>query len=109
MSAAKEARALWQPKYPELPEACASCPFRKDNEVEFGVIVGRLQKMFGVPVDMGRMAVFYARHTIEDDVRNRGDFYCHGTVYNKDMSERDPSERRQCKGASDYYRSGGRS
>jgi hypothetical protein len=93
-------RNLWRPRHPELTQRCASCPFSKGNDKEFGEVVARLGKAAGVkPVNQNQ-----ARFSIKMEAENSGEFICHGTAYYSDMSLRHPSEHRQCPGASAYYK-----
>lgn len=90
-----------------MAKACASCPFSKGNNEEWGAIVARLQKAHGMPVDTSGIAIFHARHSIEQDVTKRGDFNCHCSVFDEDMKLKPQSEWRQCAGAAEFYRKGG--
>jgi len=56
----KNPRALWLPKLKELPEQCASCPFREDNDREFGEVMQRLADSRGLRVKV-----------LVDDARSR--------------------------------------
>lgn len=95
-------RNLWKPRLPELPEACASCPFRGDNDEAFGAVVERLCKAAGVR--FSKLKVHQARRSIQEEATMLGEFACHGTVYNADMSVRPVAEHRQCAGASAHFR-----
>lgn len=98
----RQIRKTWRPKMPEKGEMCSSCPFRQDNDKEFGDVAQRLQKSQGKSkwVDLA-----HARDSIREECQVRGDFACHGTVYNRNMTLRPQHEHRQCAGAAVYYRS----
>ena len=95
-------RDLWMPKRPELGQQCVSCPFRRGNDAEFGVIVERLNEHFGADgtVEQVRFAVQY-------DAERNGDFACHLTAYTETMDERPDHERRQCPGATAVFKAAG--
>lgn len=97
-------RPLWRPKLKELPEQCASCPFRKDNDKEFGAIIDRLRRSAGQHGRMTRGHVQFARLGLYADALERGDFLCHHTVYDEKMNYKPEHERRQCPGATKLYR-----
>jgi hypothetical protein len=97
-------KLLWKPKLEELPESCRSCPFRANNNKEFGEVVTRLRNSFGMKGKASKMDIAFARFGIYDDVKKSGDFICHGTTYNVDMTRKDCSNHRQCAGATKYYR-----
>lgn len=101
-----EHRKLWRSKMPELPRACASCPFRIGNAKEFGAVVQRLRDAEGIKGKCTPSIVGHARVSLVIETQNRGDFVCHGTAYGPDMKLRPESERRQCAGASRFYRLG---
>lgn len=99
--------APWRPRRPEVPVQCASCPFREDNNEAFACIVNRLRKTEGLrPVKPGSKVVKTARSKIRIDLLclGSGEFYCHGTVYNEDMTTKPISEYRQCAGATAFWR-----
>ncbi len=102
-------RDLWTPKRPEVAQQCASCPFRLDNHKEVVPIILRLRKMAGdnrqkvTPKD-----IMHFRMTVRMDQSEFGDFSCHGTVYNQDMTQKPQHEWRQCKGATEHYKSCGK-
>jgi hypothetical protein len=101
------ARDLWKPRRPEAPTQCASCPFRDDNDEAFGAVVKALREKHGItaPVRQGDIAI--ARFNVRLDVTKCGEFACHLTVYDPaTMEERPPGERRQCPGATRFYREG---
>lgn len=95
-------RACWTPKRQQVPQ-CASCPFRPDNDAEFGAVLTRLNR--GVPVTAEQIAE--ARRRVKEDLQHSGDFVCHGTAYTPDMELRDDSEHRQCAGATEFWKGGG--
>lgn len=97
-------RKFWLPRRPELPEQCASCPFREDNEAEFGLIATRLFKSAGKKKPPTADQIRQVRHNVHMDCQDRGEFICHGTAYNEDMTLKDPKGHRQCPGASKFYR-----
>lgn len=96
----KNPRLLWRPKFKPLPEQCASCPFRKGNDKEFGEVMQRLANSVGMDV---KNNVRESRRRVLADAENTGDFMCHGTVYTKDMERRPQSDYRQCPGASAHF------
>ena len=101
-------RHLWRPRLPEVKVQCASCPFRKGNGRQFGVIVRKLANQWSTYVKIFcEPDTREARKKVKQDVARKGDFACHHTVYNDDMSHKDTSEFRQCPGATEYYRSQG--
>lgn len=100
-------RKLWQPRRPQLPAQCASCPFHKDNDAEFSVIVNRLRKKEGMkPVVPHSKTVKEARSRVRLELLclGTGEFLCHGTVYGEDMTIKPMSEHRQCPGAAKFFR-----
>lgn len=102
-------RDAWRPKRKET-EQCASCPFRDGNNKEFGAVVRALKKAAGMDPDKGN-TVHQARMMVHMDVvgpGGRGDFVCHATAYGPEMKPRDPSEHRQCPGATAAYRKAAR-
>lgn len=98
-------RQFFLPKLPELQEQCPSCPFREGNHEEFGGIVRKLCKVEGKSYHPGRTEL--ARAIIREDAESFGDFACHHTVYNDDMSLKDLRERRQCPGATKWFKEAG--
>lgn len=103
-------RRVWRPKMKEVERACVSCPFRIGNEEAFAAVVVRLRRVFKqdeLPLFDLHMAAAEARKRVAEDVNRVGDFACHNTAYYPDGSERPESDRRQCKGASLYYRTAG--
>ncbi len=93
----------WQtPKLKELKEQCASCPFRRGNDKEFGEIVRRICK--STKQRFSKFQVTFARGQIEIDCMDRIDFACHCTVYDDEMNLKSTQDRRQCPGASQFYR-----
>ena len=101
----RELRKMWSPQRPEAREQCPSCPFRDDNDEEWLEICQRLAAASGR--DPESVDAEYARFSIMREVNNRGDFSCHHTAYNPDMSLKDHKELRQCPGASQFFRDGG--
>jgi hypothetical protein len=101
----RKLRSLWRPKRQEMPEQCASCPFRDDNDLEWFGVVRKLAKAGGLhEVDPS-----VARLNVRAEVEMLGDFICHCSAYNiEDMSLRDPREYRQCPGASSFFKEGRR-
>lgn len=97
-------KKLFQPKFPECKVQCPSCPFRTGNNKEFGEIVNRLETSVGLPGRVTRRQIGSVRLRIMSDVGQRGDFACHLTAYNPDMTRKPTSEFRQCKGATEFYR-----
>ena len=100
-------RALWQPRLPLCEEQCGSCPFKLDNDEEFRQVLIALAKAKDEPTS--RITQRYAnrqRGIIMHDMMQigSGEFYCHKSVYNADMTEKPRHEWRQCKGAFDFFR-----
>lgn len=93
-------RDLFIPKLPEMPLQCASCPFREGNDITWGIIVRKLAMFGGV----GKPNAARARRLIRLETTRIGDFICHGTAYNADMSFRSAVEHRQCPGATKWFR-----
>lgn len=106
----KKRRSLWRPKLRELKEQCASCPFRKGNDVEFGGIVKKLLAKGGVPMTEDFVpppqAIQNSRRLIKADLKHSGDFACHHTAYDAEMNLKPDAERRQCPGASKWFKEG---
>jgi hypothetical protein len=96
-------RALWRPKRKEVPEQCKSCPFRKGNNKEFGEIIKKLGKSHGVD----KPSVAVARASVKMEATQIGDFVCHLTAYNPDMTLRPKSKNLQCKGATEWFKAHG--
>lgn len=93
-------RQLFRPKLKELSEQCASCPFRNKNHKAWTAVVNRLAEASGVEPN----SPLIARAMIRGEASRFGDFICHCTAYNPDMTLRDPSEHRQCPGATEWFR-----
>ena len=93
MSAPKDHRALWQPKFPEVAKQCASCPFR----------IGRLRVKFGMPSKVHAEDIRHARFCVRMDAEH-GDFVCHHTAYDGEMNQRPVTDYRQCAGATQAFR-----
>lgn len=89
-----------------MAEPCISCPFRNDNDQEFGVIVARLLSVMLKPTKRAtRTQIARSRAMVRMERLLLGpDFGCHCTIYNPDMSLKPEREWKQCKGASDAYR-----
>ena len=103
-------RELWRPKLPEAASQCASCPFRDDNDAEFGAVMQRLRERVGMPGKLKRRDIAYAKYTIRTkDIAHSGDFACHFTAYDKDMNERPRVDHRQCPGATAEFKRQGAS
>lgn len=105
-------KKLFQPKLPECTEQCMSCPFRMDNNAEFGAILLKLKQKFAesgpIPTKLTAKQINSARLMVFQDVEQRGDFICHYSVYNigeTPMTMRPATEYRQCKGATEFYQS----
>lgn len=101
--AKKKPQQFWKPRLKPLKEQCASCPFREDNNKEWGEIVQRLWVKMCRPGKVSKFQIGVSRFEVMEDVRVRGDFACHCTVYDEKMNQREPSEYRQCPGATAYY------
>lgn len=102
---------MWRPRFPEREEQCASCPFLKDNDEQFGKLVTKLREkdayMRGArkPKPPTKLVIAQARHRVELDVRLRSpDFACHASVYGPDMETKRMEHWRQCPGATAYAR-----
>lgn len=99
----KKARAMFMPKRPEMPVQCVSCPFRSGNTAEFMAICNKVAAATGEgPVSLRQVAG--ARRRIRLEVSRNGDFYCHSSVYNPDMTQRASSEWLQCPGATRVFK-----
>lgn len=101
---ANDHKLLWKPKLKELPEQCASCPFKYDNEAEFKAVVQRLNASAGMVRKVTSATTAHARMMIRIQTAKAGDFACHCTVYDADMHPKDCDEYRQCPGATAFYR-----
>lgn len=104
-------RLLWRPKLPEMPVQCVSCPFRTGNDVEFREVLTRLKnkgkKSGKLVVSMARAAI--AREQLLEETAEIGDFSCHQSAFNPDMTTKPYLEHRQCPGASaNFVKSGER-
>ena len=95
-------RDLWTPKRSELAQQCASCPFRKGNDAEFGVIVDKLNRLYS-----SDGTVEQVRFSVEHSLEHGGDFACHLTAYTETMGRRPPHEHRQCPGATAAFKAAG--
>ncbi len=98
----RQMRQLWTPKRKEMPEQCASCPFRTGNDAEFGLVIAKLceasgERMTAVTADMARFKLKLETETL-------GDFICHQSAYDKDMAMRPPVDWRQCPGATRHHK-----
>ncbi len=101
----RAARKFFRPKYPECSTQCASCPFLVGNDDEWLAMVKKLRAVLGVVGRVTKAAALYGRLRARLDVANRGDFFCHSTVYMSDgKSQRPVSEWRQCPGATKLFR-----
>lgn len=98
-------RRLWRPKLRELPQQCASCPFREGNDKEWMEVLNRLAKANGEP-EVTKLRAHQARAQILEETSKLGDFMCHGSVYDQEMDRRPPSEHRQCPGATQWHKEG---
>lgn len=99
-------RELFMPKMRSLKEQCVSCPFRDDNDEEFGVIVQRLRDLHDAEISNSTplsLLVVRARERIRHDTETIGDFRCHCTVYDEDMTVKPMTEHRQCPGATKHF------
>jgi hypothetical protein len=96
-------RRLWRPKTAECEKQCPSCPFLRGNNKEFGEVVSKLRRMAQMPPPKP-IDIHFARTAIEDDLQFSGDFLCHSTVYTEDMKLRPEEDRRQCPGATKFFR-----
>jgi|GEM_PF-2100954 hypothetical protein len=102
-----EHKTHWIPRHRELPVACASCPFREGNDAEFAVIVNRLRKHEGLkPVVPHGSTVKQVRSKVRVELLmlGTGEFHCHCTAYNEDMTSKPLHAHRQCAGAAEWYR-----
>ena len=98
-------RDLWKPKRPEAKQ-CASCPFRKDNDAQFGAVLTKLRKKAGIKRQIKPVDIAFARYQVQKDVEAFGDFICHATAYGPKMEPHPPNspDERQCPGATKYYK-----
>lgn len=99
-------RRFWMPRMPILSDQCASCPFREGNDPEFGEVVGKLAATMDLEEVDNQDRTDMARARIKRDCTHSGEFACHHTAYNEDMSEKPRSEHRQCPGAAEWYKTG---
>lgn len=98
-------RIGWRPRRPEVPEQCASCPFRTGNDAEWRAVVEKLRARLGLEGPATATILRAGRYQVAQDVLGgSGEFACHHTVYDARMDLRDPREHRQCPGASRLYR-----
>jgi hypothetical protein len=97
-------RELWRPKFKELPESCASCPFKDGNDSEFEAVMQKLADANGLE---DPVSVHESRGRIRAETEHLGDFRCHGSVYDREMGMRPQAEHRQCPGASAYFKAAG--
>lgn len=99
----KNPRSLWIPKRPEVSVQCISCPFKEGNDDEFRKYVSAFLGREASSEDIQK-----TRIRIKQELKHGGDFMCHCTVYSdiEKMSLNPREEFRQCKGASEYFRSG---
>lgn len=102
----REMRKCWLPKRREMPEQCASCPFREGNDAELGAVLVKLRSHFQLaegPVT--QEIIDHARTEVRDDLRFSGDFICHFSAYDLETGARRPDgDARQCPGASAFWR-----
>lgn len=99
-------RRFWKPKREEVSEQCASCPFREGNDAAFGGIMRKLYKQFELdPPTPAEISA--SRECVKRELEHSGDFVCHLTAYNPDMSLKDGCEHRQCAGATKWWKEGG--
>lgn len=99
-------RKLWRPKFPEVATQCASCPFRIGNHKEFSAVVRRLRAAEGIDGATTKAIVTFARVSLYEDAKARGDFMCHCSVYDAAMQPKSRKEWRQCAGATEIFRTG---
>lgn len=100
----KAMRKCFLPKMKEVSEQCASCPFRIGNDEEFRAILTKLRASKGLPGEITKSQAVRSRAMIHDDCANQGEFRCHHSVYNPDMTIKSVSEHRQCLGATKWFR-----
>lgn len=96
-------RSLWQPKFPEVAQQCASCPFRTGNDKEFGEVIARLREKLEMSPTVTANDIRHARFCVRIDAEH-GDFVCHHTAYDAKMNQRPQADFRQCAGATAAYR-----
>jgi hypothetical protein len=102
--ARRNPRLLWRPKLEAMPVQCVSCPFRIGNNKEFGAICDKLDPSIRTLNTLQRaIRIEAARYNVREQVSVFGDFSCHQSVYNPDMTTRPYREQRQCPGASEHY------
>lgn len=101
-------RTFWRPKRPEVPAQCISCPFRTGNDKEFGDILKKLAIGLNHKRKVGPKTIIAARFRVKMECHEQGDFVCHGTAYEADVTTQRPvTEQRQCVGATEWFRKGG--
>ncbi len=94
-------RQMWRPKLPEVAVQCASCPFREGNDDEFRAV---LKKMLGASV-LTEEGLQDVRDEIKESLQYSGDFICHHTALKVGGELRPLQDRRQCPGATAWFRS----
>lgn len=99
-----DTRKMWTPQRQEAAAQCASCPFRLGNDQEFAPVVAKLREQAGLKGPVKLLHILGTRLAVFEDLKIRGDFSCHSTVYNPDMTQKDQSQWRQCPGATKAYK-----
>lgn len=97
-------QSLWKPRFPELPEMCASCPFREGNDQAFGDILTRIKKKHGERRPATAREITTARAKVKFDRLFSGEFCCHNTVYDAQMNVQRRGHWKQCAGAAAHFR-----
>lgn len=100
----KAMRKFFLPKTKEVTEQCVSCPFRAGNDEEWRAILSKLRAAKGLPGEITKGHAARTRNEVHEDCANQGEFRCHHSVYNPDMTMKPVSEHRQCKGATLWFR-----
>lgn len=99
------AKNLWRPRYKERESQCASCPFLKGNDEQFGKIVSKLRQQGGLAKPATKRIIASTRSNLRMEVIfGNGDFICHATAYGPGMELQPPTEHRQCPGATQLKR-----
>ena len=87
-------------KLPCSSKACASCPFRSDNHLEFGLVAKALSKKHKQPVP-DFFQVLTIRKRITEEAVKAGFLLCHQSVYDSDMNA-STTKAIQCSGLAEH-------
>ena len=83
---------------------CESCPFRHGNDQEFGAVITSLKKFKGDKTPASARESKAARFRVKAERLFTGEFCCHHSVYDADMSVKSNHHWKQCRGAAEYFR-----